>query len=56
VLSDNGSCYRHHRFQHLLRSLNLGERFTRIYRPQTNGKAQRFIQTMLREWAYARTY
>jgi len=54
--SDNGSCYRHHRFKHLLRSLGLGQRFTRIYRPQTNGKAERFIQTMLREWAYARTY
>jgi transposase InsO family protein len=50
VLSDNGGCYRHHRFQHLLRSLGLGQRFTRIYRPQTNGKAERFIQTMLREW------
>jgi len=56
VYSDNGSCYRHHRFQRLLRSLGLGQRFTRIYRPQTNGKAERFIQTMLREWAYARTY
>ncbi len=56
VLSDNGSCYRHHRFQHLLRSLGLGQRFTRIYRPQTNGKAERFIQTLLREWAYARSY
>jgi transposase InsO family protein len=56
VLTDNGSCYRHHRFQGLLRSLGLAQRYTRIYRPQTNGKAERFIQTAIREWAYARSY
>ncbi len=56
LLSDNGSCYRHHRFQRLTRQLGLGHRYTRIYRPQTNGKAERFIQTALREWAYARSY
>ncbi len=56
MLTDNGSCYRHHLFQRLTRQIELGHRFTRSYRPQTNGKAERFIQTMLREWAYARTY
>jgi transposase InsO family protein len=56
ILTDNGSCYRHHLFGTTMRSLALGHRFTRIYRPQTNGKAERFIQTALREWAYARTY
>jgi transposase InsO family protein len=55
-LTDNGSCYRHHRFLQLTRSLGLYHHFTRVYRPQTNGKAERFIQTALREWAYARTY
>jgi transposase InsO family protein len=56
VLTDNGSCYRHWLFQKTLREQNLKQRFTRIYRPQTNGKAERFIQTALREWAYARSY
>ena len=56
VLTDNGPCYRDHRFQKLLRSENLRHRFTRPYTPRTNGKAERFIQTALREWAYARTY
>jgi transposase InsO family protein len=56
VLTDNGSCYRHWIFQKTLREQNLKHRFTRVYRPQTNGKAERFIQTALREWAYARSY
>ena len=56
VLTDNGSCYRDHRFRMLLNQQHVRHRFTRIYRPQTNGKAERFIQTALREWAYARTY
>ncbi len=56
VLTDNGSCYRHHLFGHTLRQAAVKHHFTRIYRPQTNGKAERFIQTALREWAYARTY
>ncbi len=38
------------------KALNLKHRFTRPYTPRTNGKAERFIQTTLREWAYARTY
>jgi transposase InsO family protein len=56
VLTDNGSCYRDHRFQRTLRQAALKHHFTRAYRPQTNGKAERFIQTALREWAYARSY
>jgi transposase InsO family protein len=56
VLTDNGSCYKDHRFRKLLHSQHVKHRFTRPYTPRTNGKAERFIQTMLREWAYARTY
>ena len=56
VLTDNGPCYRDHRFQKLLRSERLQQRFTRPYTPRTNGKAERYLQTALREWAYARTY
>ncbi len=56
ALTDNEPCYRDHRFQKLLRSENLRHRFTRPYTPRPNGKAERFIQTALREWAYARTY
>jgi transposase InsO family protein len=56
VLTDNGSCYRDQRFQKLLRGQRVRQRFTRPYTPRTNGKAERYIQTMLREWAYARTY
>jgi transposase InsO family protein len=56
VLTDNGSCYRNGSFRALLGKLHLKHRFTRPYTPRTNGKAERFIQTMLNEWAYARTY
>jgi transposase InsO family protein len=56
VLTDNGPCYRDHRFQTLLFQERVKHRFTRPYTPRTNGKAERFIQTALREWAYARTY
>ncbi len=55
VLTDNGSCYRDRRFR-MLNKLRLKHRFTRPYIPRTNGKAERYIQTALREWAYARTY
>lgn len=55
VLTDNGSCYRSHLF-----ATTLGEeikhRRTRPYRPQTNGKVERFNRTMVEEWAYARPY
>jgi transposase InsO family protein len=56
ILTDNGSCYRDWRFQKVVRAACLKHRFTRPYTPRTNGKAERFIQTALREWAYARTY
>jgi transposase InsO family protein len=56
VLSDNGPCYRSDENRRVCAQLNVQMRFTRPYRPQTNGKAERFIQTMLREWAYAATF
>jgi transposase InsO family protein len=56
VLTDNGPCYRSSPFGQALRQHNIKHRFTRPYTPRTNGKAERFIQTALREWAYARTY
>ncbi len=56
VLTDNGSAYCSRAFQRLCRRLGLVHRRTRPYTPRTNGKAERFIQTALREWAYARAY
>jgi transposase InsO family protein len=56
IMTDNGSCYRAKAFGKACRKLGLKHTFTRPYRPQTNGKAERFIQTTLREWAYARAY
>ena len=56
VLTDNGSCYRSHLFRDSCAALGAKHSCTRPYRPQTNGKAERFIQTLLREWAYARRY
>ena len=56
LLTDNGSAFRSHAFAAVCRELGIKHRFTRPYRPQTNGKAERFIQSALREWAYARTY
>lgn len=56
VLTDNGAPYRSHTFKRLCRRLGLSHRRTRPYSPRTNGKAERFIQTALREWAYARSY
>ncbi len=56
ILTDNGPSYRSHRFQRLCRRLGLKQLYTRPYTPRTNGKAERFIQTMLREWAYGRSY
>lgn len=56
LLTDNGAAYKARVFQRLCRRLNLVHRRTRPYTPRTNGKAERFIQTALREWAYARTY
>ena len=54
LLTDNGSCYRSHQFRQCCVQLGLRHRFTRPYTPRTNGKAERFIQTALREWAYVR--
>lgn len=56
VLTDNGSAYKSRAFRRLCRRLGLVHRRTRPYSPRTNGKAERFIQTALREWAYARCY
>ncbi|WP_227298953.1 integrase core domain-containing protein, partial [Bordetella pertussis] len=55
-LTDNGSAFRSRVFAALCHELGIKHRFTRPYRPQTNGKAERFIQSALREWAYAHTY
>jgi transposase InsO family protein len=56
VMTDNGSCYRSRTFRAACKRLGLRQIFTKPYTPQTNGKAERFIQTSLREWAYARAY
>ena len=56
IYSDNGSCYRAHAMRDAVLALDLKHRFTRPYTPKTNGKAERFIQTSLREWAYAHAY
>jgi transposase InsO family protein len=56
VMTDNGSPYRSHAHAIACRQLGLRHLRTRAYRPQTNGKAERFIQTLLREWAYGRAY
>jgi transposase InsO family protein len=54
LLTDNGSSYRSHQFRQACLQLGLKHYRTRPYSPQTNGKAERFIQTALREWAYAK--
>ena len=56
VLTDNGAPFRSKRFRNACRRLGIGHSFTRPYRPQTNGKAERFIQSALREWAYGIPY
>lgn len=56
LLTDNGAVFRSKAFVAACRELGIARRFTRPYRPQTNGKAERFIQSALREWAYAYTY
>ena len=56
VMTDNGSCYRSKAFANACKDLGLKHLRTKPYTPQTNGKAERFIQTALREWAYARAY
>jgi transposase InsO family protein len=56
VMTDNGGSYKSYAFRDACRDLGLRHIRTRSYRPQTNGKAERFIQTALREWAYAKAY
>jgi transposase InsO family protein len=56
ILTDNGSAFRSKDFAHACRTLGVKLSFTRPYRPQTNGKAERFIQSALREWAYGIPY
>jgi transposase InsO family protein len=56
VMTDNGSCYRSFAFRDACCRLGLKHIRTRAYTPKTNGKAERFIQTALREWAYAYAY
>jgi len=56
VMTDNGSCYRSFAFRDVCRRLGLKHIRTKPYTPKTNGKAERFIQTALREWAYAHAY
>ncbi len=56
LLTDNGHCYRSHLFHATCTQLGIQHHFTRSYTPRTNGKAERFIQTALREWARARHY
>jgi transposase InsO family protein len=56
ILTDNGSGYIDRRFAHAMEYLRLTHKRTQPYRPQTNGKAERFIETMLREWAHAVAY
>ncbi len=56
LLTDNGSAFRSRQFKAACEQLGITHKFTRAYRPQTNGKAERFIQSALREWAYGWTY
>lgn len=56
VMTDNGSCYKSHDFAKACKRLRLKHIRTKPYTPKTNGKAERFIQTALREWAYATAY
>ena len=56
VMTDNGPGYVSRRFQQAVRAIGAAWKRTRPYRPQTNGKAERFIQTLTREWAYATPY
>ena len=56
IMTDNGSSFRSHRYAKALRRLRIKHLRTKPYTPRTNGKAERFVQTSLREWAYARAY
>jgi transposase InsO family protein len=56
IMTDDGSSFRSRRYAKALRRLRIRHLRTRPYTPRTNGKAERFVQTSLREWAYARAY
>ena len=56
LMTDNGPAYRSRRFNAVLQREGIKHVYTRPYTPRTNGKAERFIQTMIREWAYALPY
>lgn len=56
IMTDNGSAYKSFAFRDLLAEQAIRHKRTRPYTPRTNGKAERFIQTSLREWAYAKAY
>lgn len=56
VLTDNGSCYRSRLWRNTLEALAITPKFTRPYRPQTNGKVERFHRILLEEWAYIRDW
>lgn len=56
VMTDNGVSFRSHRYAKALRLLKIKHKRTKPYTPKTNGKAERFVQTSLREWAYAQSY
>ena len=56
VMTDNGAAYISHAHRHACKQLQIRHLRTRPYRPRTNGKAERFIQTLTRRWAYGRTY
>ena len=56
VMTDNGSCYMSYAFSNACKDLGLKHIRTKPYTPKTNGKAERFIQSSLREWAYAKAY
>ncbi|MFF8902199.1 IS481 family transposase [Streptomyces lydicus] len=56
VLTDNGACYRSRHWREALAAAGITHKRTRPYRPQTNGKVERFNRTLLDEWAYARPY
>jgi transposase InsO family protein len=56
IMTDNGSAFRSRVWRAALRAVGLRHLRTRPYTPRTNGKVERFIQTLLREWAYAQPY
>ncbi|MFE4802075.1 IS481 family transposase, partial [Streptomyces sp. NPDC056708] len=56
VLTDNGACYKSHLWRNSLAGQGISHKRTRPYRPQTNGKVERFNRTLLDEWAYAKPY